>query len=91
MTVRRAKGQADQADLFGPAPQPAFKPDPDKVRRRLDSLLAEARAASVVPWSPAILSLYREIFPRMSGYLTADEGAQYCFEFETELARLEAA
>lgn len=80
-----------QPDLFGPAPQPEYKPDPDRVRRRLESLLAEARAAETLPWSPAIVLLYREIVPRMSGYLPQGEGAQYCFEFETELKRLEAA
>jgi hypothetical protein len=30
-----------QPDLFGPAPaQPVWKPDPDKVRRRLERILA---------------------------------------------------
>lgn len=81
----------EQADLFGPAPQPMYKPDPDRVRRRLESLIAEARSAETLPWSPAIVLLYREIVPRMSGYLPEDEGAQYRFEFENELRRLEAA
>jgi len=80
-----------QADLFGPDAKPQYKPDADKVRRRLEAILAEARAASTVPWSPAILLLYREIYPRMSGYLPEDEGAQFRFEFETELKRLKAA
>jgi hypothetical protein len=37
------------------------------------------------------VSLYRTIFPRMTLWLPEDEGAQLRFEFETELARLEAA
>jgi len=37
------------------------------------------------------LSLYREIFPRMSSFLPDGEGEQYCFQFEEELKRLEAA
>lgn len=80
-----------QADFFGPAPVQAYKPNPDRVRRRLEAILAEARAAETMPWRPVRLSLYREIFPRMSSYLPDEEGAQYRFAFETELKRLEAA
>jgi hypothetical protein len=36
-------------------------------------------------------ALYRTIFPQMTGCLPEDEGAQLRFDFETELARLEAA
>jgi hypothetical protein len=36
-------------------------------------------------------SLYRTIFPQMTNWLPEEEGAQLRFEFETELARLEAA
>jgi hypothetical protein len=35
--------------------------------------------------------LYRTIFPQMTNWLPAEEGAQLRFAFETELARLEAA
>jgi hypothetical protein len=35
--------------------------------------------------------LYRTIFPQMTNWLPQEEAAQLCFEFETELARLEAA
>jgi hypothetical protein len=34
---------------------------------------------------------YRTIFPQMTNWLPEEEGAQLRFEFETELARLEAA
>jgi len=91
MSQDDASAGNEQADLFGPAPQPVYRPDPDRVRRRLDSLIAEARAAEILPWSPAIVLLYREIVPRMSGYLPEEEGAQYSFDFENELKRLEAA
>ena len=80
-----------QAELFGAEPVPAYKPDPDKVRKRLHAILGEARAAHVMPWKPVKLTLYRTIFPRMASFLPEDEGAQFCFEFETELKRLEAA
>jgi hypothetical protein len=54
-------------------------------------LLAEARAAQTMPWEPRRVTLYRTIFPQMTNWLPDDEGAQLRFEFETELARLEAA
>jgi len=80
-----------QPDLFGAEPTPAYRPDPDKVRRRLEKILAEARAAQKLPWEPTTVSLYRTIFPQMTNWLPEEEGAQLRFEFETELARLEAA
>ena len=80
-----------QRDLFGSAPAPAYRPDPDKVRSRLHKILAEARAAETLPWEPTTVSLYRTIFPQMAGFLPADEGAQLCFQFDEELARLKAA
>jgi hypothetical protein len=80
-----------QADLFGAEAAPAYRPDPDKVRARLHRILAEARAAQTLPWEPTRVSLYRTIVPQMTLWLPEDEGAQLRFEFETELARLEAA
>lgn len=90
-------GQADmftadaQPDLFGAEPAPTYRPDLDKVRSRLFRILAEAWAAERLPWEPARLSLYRTIFPQMTQWLPEEEGAQLRFEFEEELARLEAA
>jgi hypothetical protein len=69
----------------------AYRPDPEKVRARLHKILAEARSAQTLPWEPTRLSLYRTIFPQMTKWLPEDEGTQLCFEFETEIARLEAA
>jgi hypothetical protein len=81
-----------QPDLFGAeAAPPAYRPDPDKVRSRLQKILAEARAARTLPWEPTTLSLYRTIFPQMTNWLPDDEAAQLRFDFEAELARLEAA
>ena len=87
-------GESDQqGDLFGPAEpsQPAWTPDPDKVRRRLERILAEARAADKMPWDWSEQSLYRTIFPQMAGLLPEEEAAQYCFQFEQEWERLKAA
>jgi hypothetical protein len=80
-----------QPDLFGAEPAPAYRPDPDKVRRRLHRILAEARAARELPWESTTVSLYRTIFPQMTNWLPEEEGAQLRFAFEAELARLEAA
>jgi hypothetical protein len=80
-----------QQDLFGAEPTPSYRPDPGKVRARLHLILNEARTARTLPWEPTRLSLYRTIFPQMTNWLPEDEGAQLRFEFETELARLEAA
>jgi hypothetical protein len=44
-----------------------------------------------MPWDGQRTMLYRTIFPQMTNWLPAGEGAQLRFEFETELARLEAA
>jgi hypothetical protein len=59
------------------------------VRSRLHKILAEARAAQTLPWEPT--TIYRTIFPQMANWLPQEEGAQLCFQFEEELARLEAA
>jgi hypothetical protein len=80
-----------QPDMFGTEPTPAYRPDPEKVRARLHNMLAEARAAQTLPWSRPVLTLYKTIFPEMSQHLPDDEAKQLCFEFEAEIARLEAA
>lgn len=87
-------GNADpQGDLFGatePA-QPVWKPNPDKVRARLERILAEARAAETMPWDQARQNLFAKIFPDMAGLLPNDEGRQYVLQFEQEWERLKAA
>jgi hypothetical protein len=80
-----------QPDLFGAEASPAYRPDPDKVRARLYRILAEARAAQMVPWEPTRVSLYRIIFPQMTLWLPEDEGAQLRLEFEAEMTRLQPA
>jgi hypothetical protein len=85
-------GDQDQSELFSADDVPqAYRADPDKVRGRLQMILAEARAAQKLPWEPKRLSLYRTIFPQMSLWLPQEEAAQLCFEFEAELLRLKAA
>ena len=50
-----------QPDLFGPAPAPSYLPDPDKIRSKLLGVMAKARAAPEVPWSPKDESLRRNL------------------------------
>jgi hypothetical protein len=84
--------QDDEQDgLFGEdSPTPEYRADPDTVRQELYTILAEARAAQTIPWDARRVTLYRTIFPQMTNWLPEEEGAQLRFEFETELARLEA-
>jgi hypothetical protein len=84
--------QQDEDDsLDEDRPTPVFRADPDEVRAELLQILADARAARTMPWDSEKVRLYRLIFPQMSNWLPREEAAQLCFEFETELTRLEAA
>lgn len=91
----------DQPDLFGTETQTelfdedaapvVYRADPDKVRQELHKILAEVRAAQTMPWDAKGVLLYRTIFPQMTNWLPDDEAAQLRFEFNAEVARLEAA
>jgi len=82
-----------QADLFADQP-----PQPRKVmdfqteaRKRLQKLLAEAKAAEKSPWSEKELQKLQILFPQMAEWLPGDEANQLCFEFAQEVARLKDA
>ena len=66
-----------QGELFTAPAEPTYPPNLDKVRARLEKLLAEARAVERMPWEPSQLSLYRLIFPQMTLWLPEEEGLQY--------------
>jgi hypothetical protein len=80
-----------QAELFNEATYvaPVCHPNPERVRARLHKILAEARAASSLPWEPDRLS--RLIFPQMTRALPEQEAAQLRFELEEDFVRLKAA
>ncbi len=89
-----------QGDLFGnedadPSGDdfetPVYRADPDEVRADLHRILAEAKDAKTMPWDASRVALYRLIFPQMTNWLPEEEGAQLRFQFEEELARLQAA
>ena len=69
---------------------PTWYPEPDEVRAELRAILAQMRSAEAMPWDADRTALYRTIFPQMTGCLPEEEGAQLRFDFDTELARLEA-
>jgi hypothetical protein len=81
----------EQSDLSEDQPTPVFRADPEKVRRELLAILAEARSAQTLPWPAERAGLYRVIFPQMTNWLPDEEAAQLRFAFETEMARLKAA
>ncbi len=80
--------RGEQGELFNAPAAPVYRPNLDKLRARLEKLLAEARAADVMPWESSQLSLYRLIYPQMTLWLPEEEAAQYRLDFEAELVRL---
>ncbi|MFO0994190.1 MAG: hypothetical protein U1E67_19920 [Hyphomicrobiales bacterium] len=81
-----------QPDLLGEdAPPRTYSAEPDKVRAKLHRIIAEARAASTVPWDAQRLRHYLTVVPQMSLWLPEDEATQLRLEFELEIKRLEAA
>jgi len=54
-------------------------------------MLAEMRAAERLLWDRNRVQLNAKTFPQMANWLPEEQAAQLCFEFEAELARLDAA
>lgn len=89
-----------QLDLFGnDQPEPfdenvapiVFRADPDRIRQRIATMLAEARAAERMPWSSEELGNRIYLLKQMGRFLPEEEAAQLAFEFEREVERLMAA
>ena len=81
-----------QADLFTAEPvRPRdYRPDPERVRAKLQTILAQPWGADSLPWTRAKAKYYRTVFPQMSLWLPDDEAEQLRFAFVRELDRLEA-
>lgn len=85
-----------QLDLFGlavdssPAEPATYKPDPDRVRGKLNAVLAEMRAADVMPWDRKKRAYHLQLFPQMTRALPEDEAERLRMAFEAEFARLTA-
>ena len=87
---------APQPDLFAGVPEPerqprSYAPDPADVRAHLRHILAQARAASAMPWDARKAGFYKQVVPPMTLWLPDEEAAQVRLDFETEMARLEGA
>jgi hypothetical protein len=88
-SMRLARTVLYMADNDRIPPAPAVeRANPDKVRRGLARLLAEAKSARSSPWDRARMRLYSTIFPRMTLGLPDEEAAQYRLDFEAEMLRL---
>ncbi len=82
----------DQPELFDADAAPVvYRADPDRIRIRLANIIAEARSAERMPWSPDDLASYLQLVPQMGRFLPEEEAAQFCFAFEQEVERLKAA
>lgn len=82
----------DQPELFGEEATPlVYRADPDRIRRRLERLIAEARAAESMPWNAEQLRNREAMLRRMGRFLPEEEAAQLSFQFEREVERLKAA
>jgi hypothetical protein len=83
-----AETPADRAT--GAAPY-SFKPNLEKIRAELRSVVAKARASQGEPWDPAEFRYYQTVLPQMSRWLPDDERAELIRQFDAEAARLTVA
>ena len=89
-------------DLFGHVAQkgaPAAEPmvvsrpiqhTPDTIRVLMHEILAEARAATAMPWDSRQLRSHTAMFPYMAEWLKGGEGDGLLHEFKAEMDRLGA-
>lgn len=78
---------ADQFRRFGELPLWGL-PAPDAIRTRLHALLATARAAEAMPWTPERTRVHRLMFHNMANWLPTGERDALRQDFAAELARL---
>lgn len=90
MTMAQFDLFSGQTDLL-PAEPSSYRPDPDKVRRKLLRLLDEARAADTLPWDRKTARYWQTVFPQMANWLPDDEAYQLRLDFRIELERLDHA
>ncbi|MFE0757716.1 hypothetical protein ACFW16_27395 [Inquilinus sp. NPDC058860] len=78
----------DQLDMFaGEAPaQASSAADPDRVRRKLDALLSEAREAGTHGLPQARRRLIETVVPQMTRWLPEDEAERLKRAFGEALA-----
>ncbi|WP_137155337.1 hypothetical protein [Rhizobium sp. FKL33] len=69
---------AQQADMFPKEPA-SYKPNPDRVRGKLNAVLTEMRAAQSMPWNRKTQAFHQLVFPQMTRSLPEDEAAALRF------------
>ena len=73
-------------------PEPvSHLPDTEDIRRRLQAVLAQARASDHMPWDERKARMWQTVFPQMANWLPEEERDQLRFEFAQEIERLKAA
>ena len=86
-----------QGSLFGTGedrmqvPVRSSTPDPGDIRKRLNALLAKARAAQTMPWPERDARMWQTVFPNMANWLPEDEAEQLRRSFSREMERLASA
>lgn len=63
----------------------------DTVRAKMLAMLAQARAAEVMPWPERRVRVLETIFPQMAKWLPEEEGEQLVLAFGAEIERLRDA
>jgi hypothetical protein len=92
----------DQPDMFGHDPaqaeifddlvaEPPKKLTAEDIRSEMLALIAAARAAETMPWTPREVRSHTALFPYMAEWLSKEEGEQLLLAFETEMERLRRA
>ena len=67
-----------------------FRPDPADIRRRLNAVLAAARAAPATPWPQREARMWQTVFPQMVNWLPEEEANVLLLAFAREIERLSA-
>lgn len=79
------------SEMFGwIVPPPRGGHTPDTIRPLMLDLLAQARAAQEIPWTPRKLRSHTANFPYMAEWLKGGEGDRLMAEFKAEMDRLNA-
>lgn len=63
----------------------------EDIRQEMLALLAKARTAETMPWTPRELRTHTVLFPEMARWLPEEEGEQLLMEFMLEVERLKNA
>jgi hypothetical protein len=80
----------EQPELFAP-PKQVTTVTPEKIRAKLLLTLGQLKSADEIPWDYTRTRYWQTVFPQMVNWLPKEEAAQLVIEFNTEMARLQAA